>query len=66
MQSKPTSDPKSKKTFSWGITSTNIGFMKVSKLQAARDGSASDCFGSNVLPLKQPTERRSSKASDKG
>lgn len=65
MQTKPKLDPKPKKTFSWGVTSTNIGFMQVSELQAARDGSASDC-GSNVQPLKPVTPRRSNKASDKG
>ncbi len=55
---------QSKKSFSWGISSTSIDFMQINELQAARDGSSSDC-GSNVSPVQQPKRKPKSQTTDK-
>lgn len=56
MQSKPRTQARSRKPFQWNIASTTISFMQASELEAARDGSSSDC--SQVSPLPPSTRRR--------
>jgi hypothetical protein len=51
---------QTQKPFRWGITSTEISFLKTSEVEAARDGSASDC--SKISPLPLPKR----KACDRG
>ncbi len=62
-QFKPKAQPK--KSFSWGISSASISFMQSNELQAARDGSSSDC-GSGVSPVQQPKRKPKSTAASKG
>jgi hypothetical protein len=64
MQNKPGKKTQPKKTFNWGISSTSIDFMQTSQLQAARDGSASDC-GSGVSPVPQPPRKPQTRATGK-
>lgn len=55
MQTKPKTKAQTKKSFQWGVSSTAIDFMRVSDLQAARDGSSNDC--SAISPLPQPKRK---------
>lgn len=63
MQIKPKSKTNTKKPFQWGISSTTIDFMRTSELEAARDGSSSDCSKVSSLPApkRKATRRTASK-----
>ena len=53
MNTKPETQDKTKRTFQWGISSSDVRFLQSNELQAARDGSnCSDC--SAVSPLPRP------------
>ena len=43
MQKNPKAERFTKRSFTWGIRSTDIAFMQVDPAQAALDGSANDC-----------------------
>jgi len=54
MSTKPDTATPAKRTFRWGISSTDIDFMQHRELEGARDGSnCSDC--SAISPLPRPT-----------
>ena len=64
MQTKPKTkvQTQTKKPFQWGISSTAIAFMQTSEVEAARDGSASDCSKISPLPVpKRKTSEREGK-----
>ena len=55
MQTRPKTKVQTKKSFTWGISSTSISFLRTNEIEAARDGSANDC--SKISPLPQPRRK---------
>ena len=61
MRTKPKSQNANKKSFQWGISTASIEFMRTNALEAARDGSATDCSFISSLPLPKQNARISAK-----
>lgn len=58
MHTKPKTQAQTqvRKSFQWGISSSAISFMQTNALEAARDGSTTDCSKISPLPLPRPRE----------
>jgi hypothetical protein len=55
-KTKTQAQTRTKKPFQWGISSSTISFMQLGELEAARDGSTSDCSKISPLPLPRRQE----------